>query len=154
VIAPEYVWITDWAAGEGSHTLEARWHFGANTVQLKDRGQWAVVHADHWLARGLWQCDGRPITPTLINGQIAPIIQGWYSPAYGQKRPGATVIYRGGFARSARLDLILMLTGEAAPFEIEFDDRGQQLITPEWRDRMIVEPGSRRLNIERLAGRG
>jgi hypothetical protein len=154
IVAPEYVWITDRVAGEGSHRVEATWHFGANTVQLKDPGQWAVVHADQYLARALWQCNGQPITPTLINGQTTPLIQGWYSTAYGQKQPGTTAIYRGGFARSVRLDLVLMLTGETAPFEIEFNDWNQQIITPEWRDRVIVEPGSRRLNIERLPGRG
>jgi hypothetical protein len=91
--------IVDDLTGAGDHRVELRFHFSPRKVTMAPGG-WVRARGER--GRGLWLVSlaAVPLSAVLRQGQEQPI-DGWYSPAYGVRRPAPAVTY----AATARVPL-------------------------------------------------
>jgi hypothetical protein len=87
-IPGEYWIAVDDFSGHGQHTFDFHYHFGAGTdpVLVRPReSDVAIVAEQAGLFLGIYA--SRAIAAELVAGQSAPIITGWLSHGYGNRRP-------------------------------------------------------------------
>jgi hypothetical protein len=120
-VKPDYLWVMDALAGEGEHGIEQFLHLGEAAVSHGGPGPGDVLASAPSGATlsVLVLGDPRPEV-TLLSGCDRPL-QGWVSPAFGQRRPGI-VWRRVGFRPlPAVLHLLLRPLAAGRPE----DDRGE-----------------------------
>ncbi|MBN2171763.1 MAG: alginate lyase family protein [Candidatus Krumholzibacteriota bacterium] len=104
-LAPDEALLLDFTHGEGEEALELLFHLHPDAAVSADGPRLRAARDGAVL--DLWPLDAP--TLALIEGATDPI-QGWYSPAYGSRRPNVAAAYR---LAGRRLDFVTLLHAHA-----------------------------------------
>lgn len=117
-VKPRYWVLVDDLEGQGEHSVELRFQFGPMDVTV-DPALWARACAAGGHGLLIRPFATAPLKGEIHDGEISPI-QGWVSPAYGQRRPAPLLVYS-AVARLPLRVLTLLLPVEdalAAPLAV------------------------------------
>ncbi|HEX9443525.1 MAG TPA: heparinase II/III-family protein, partial [Candidatus Binatia bacterium] len=146
-VKPRYWAIVDDLDGAAEHRIALRFQFAALRVALEPN-HWARARGERGHALLVRPFAAAPLTMDVIEGLRAPI-QGWVSPAYGQRQPAPVLICSAAARLPLRIVTLLypvedpsaacpevsQLLGPAGPAGLIFRERGERLI---FRDRDIA----------------
>jgi hypothetical protein len=102
-----YGWVVvDDITGAGEHRIDLRFHFSPRLVTVGP-GLWTRASGEK--GRGLWLLPiaSVPLSARLRQGEESPI-DGWYSPAYGVRRPAPVVTYTATAMAPVRITTLIV----------------------------------------------